>query len=118
MGFEASVGRDFIAGVPKVLETSSSEIREALLEPVHAIVETVHQTLEKTPPELPADIVDRGTVLVGGVKTSSAQEYNCYSIHTMPTASPASALPSAAPLPRFTIPPSGVPTQAPTGTGH
>jgi rod shape-determining protein MreB len=59
-------GRDLIAGIPKVVETSSSEIREALLEPIHAIVETVHQTLEKTPPELAADIVDRGIMLVGG----------------------------------------------------
>jgi rod shape-determining protein MreB len=59
-------GRDLIAGIPKVVETTSSEIREALLEPIHAIVETVHQTLEKTPPELAADIVDRGIMLVGG----------------------------------------------------
>ena len=55
-----------IAGIPKVVEISSSEIREALLEPIHAIVETVHRTLEKTPPELAADIVDRGIMLVGG----------------------------------------------------
>jgi rod shape-determining protein MreB len=59
-------GRDLIAGIPKVVEISSSEIREALLEPIHAIVETVHHTLEKTPPELAADIVDRGIMLVGG----------------------------------------------------
>ncbi|MCZ6784887.1 MAG: rod shape-determining protein, partial [Proteobacteria bacterium] len=41
-------------------------IREALLEPIHSIVETVHLTLEKTPPELAADIIDRGIKLVGG----------------------------------------------------
>ena len=41
-------------------------MREALVEPIHAIVETVHLTLEKTPPELAADIVDRGIMLVGG----------------------------------------------------
>ena len=45
---------------------SSEEIAEALVEPIHQIVETVHLTLEKTPPELAADIVDRGIMLVGG----------------------------------------------------
>jgi rod shape-determining protein MreB len=59
-------GRDLVAGIPKVVETSNEEIREALIEPIHAIVDTVHLTLEKTPPELAADIVDRGIMLVGG----------------------------------------------------
>jgi rod shape-determining protein MreB len=59
-------GRDLVAGIPKVVAASSDEIREALVEPIHAIVETVHLTLEKTPPELAADIVDRGIMLVGG----------------------------------------------------
>ena len=59
-------GRDLVAGIPKVVVTTSEEIREALVEPIHAIVETVHLTLEKTPPELAADIVDRGIMLVGG----------------------------------------------------
>ncbi len=59
-------GRDLVAGIPKVVVATSDEIREALLEPIHAIVETVHLTLEKTPPELAADIVDRGIMLVGG----------------------------------------------------
>ncbi len=59
-------GRDLVAGIPKVVVASSDEIREALVEPIHAIVETVHLTLEKTPPELAADIVDRGIMLVGG----------------------------------------------------
>jgi rod shape-determining protein MreB len=45
---------------------SSDEVREALAEPIHQIVDTVLQTLERTPPELAADIVDRGIVLVGG----------------------------------------------------
>ncbi|MGI9589834.1 MAG: rod shape-determining protein, partial [Myxococcota bacterium] len=53
-------GRDLVAGIPKVVVATSEEILEALLEPVHAIIETVHRTLEKTPPELAADIVDRG----------------------------------------------------------
>ncbi len=59
-------GRDLVAGIPKVVVATSDEILEALLEPIHAIVETVHRTLEKTPPELAADIVDRGIMLVGG----------------------------------------------------
>jgi len=59
-------GRDLVAGIPKVVLTTSEEIREALIEPIHAVIETVHLTLEKTPPELAADIVDRGIMLVGG----------------------------------------------------
>ncbi len=59
-------GRDLVAGIPKVVVATSDEILEALLEPIHAIVETVQRTLEKTPPELSADIVDRGIMLVGG----------------------------------------------------
>jgi rod shape-determining protein MreB len=59
-------GRDLVAGIPKVVVASSEEIAEALVEPIHSIVETVHLTLEKTPPELAADIVDRGIMLVGG----------------------------------------------------
>jgi rod shape-determining protein MreB len=59
-------GRDLVNGIPKVVVTNSEEIREALLEPIHSIIETVHLTLERTPPELAADIVDRGIVLVGG----------------------------------------------------
>jgi len=59
-------GRDLVAGVPKMIIMSSDEVREALSEPIHQIVETVLRTLERTPPELAADIVDRGIVLVGG----------------------------------------------------
>ena len=59
-------GRDLVAGVPKMIVMSSDEVREALTEPIHQIVETVLRTLERTPPELAADIVDRGIVLVGG----------------------------------------------------
>ena len=59
-------GRDLVAGIPKVIIATSDEIREALVEPIHAIVECVHLTLERTPPELAADIVDRGIMLVGG----------------------------------------------------
>ncbi len=59
-------GRDLVAGIPKVVVTTSEEVREALQEPLAQIVETVHLTLERTPPELAADIVDRGIMLVGG----------------------------------------------------
>src|SRR5881394_381150 len=59
-------GRDLVAGVPKTLTINSDEIRESLAEPVGAIVEAVKSVLERTPPELAADIVDRGIVLTGG----------------------------------------------------
>ncbi len=59
-------GRDLIAGVPKILEIKSEEVREALAEPVNAVVEAAKICLERTPPELAADIVDQGIVLVGG----------------------------------------------------
>ena len=59
-------GRDLVAGVPKTLEIKSEEVREALSEPVNAVVESVKIALERTPPELAADIVDKGIVLVGG----------------------------------------------------
>jgi rod shape-determining protein MreB len=59
-------GRDLVAGIPKVVVTTGEEVREALVEPLGQIVETVHLTLERTPPELAADIVDRGIMLVGG----------------------------------------------------
>ena len=59
-------GRDLISGVPKNVEVTSEEIREAISEPVKAIVETVKNALEKTPPELSSDIVDKGIVLTGG----------------------------------------------------
>ncbi|MCH7782208.1 rod shape-determining protein [candidate division KSB1 bacterium] len=59
-------GRDLVAGVPKITEVSSVEIREALSEPINAIVDAVRQSLEKTPPELASDILDRGIILTGG----------------------------------------------------
>ncbi len=59
-------GRDLIAAVPKTVLITDEEIRESLSEPVSAIVETVRGALERTPPELAADIVDRGIVLAGG----------------------------------------------------
>jgi rod shape-determining protein MreB len=59
-------GRDLVAGVPKVVEISDEEIRAALMEPVHQVVESVRIALESTPPELASDIVERGIVLAGG----------------------------------------------------
>lgn len=59
-------GRDLVAGIPKTLEIKSEEVREALAEPINAIVDSVKIALERTPPELSADIVDKGIVLVGG----------------------------------------------------
>jgi rod shape-determining protein MreB len=59
-------GRDQVAGLPKTITITSQEIREALMEPVSRIVEAVRITLERCPPELSADLVDRGVVLAGG----------------------------------------------------
>ncbi|GDX40882.1 rod shape-determining protein [Armatimonadota bacterium] len=59
-------GRDLVAGLPKTIEISSVEIREALQEPVLAVVEKVKRVLEQTPPELSSDIIERGIVLTGG----------------------------------------------------
>ncbi len=59
-------GRDAVSGLPKTVEISSEEVREALAEPVAALVERVRAVLERTPPELAADIVEKGITLTGG----------------------------------------------------
>ena len=59
-------GRNLVDGLPKNIEISSEEVREALCEPLSQILETIRSTLEKTPPELLADIVDNGIMLSGG----------------------------------------------------
>jgi rod shape-determining protein MreB len=59
-------GRDLVAGVPKTVELTDEEIRDSLLEPINQIVEAVRVALERTPPELASDIVDKGIVLAGG----------------------------------------------------
>lgn len=59
-------GRDLVSGIPRTLQINSKEIRDALTETVNAIVEAVRVALERTPPELAADIVDRGIILAGG----------------------------------------------------
>jgi rod shape-determining protein MreB len=59
-------GRDLVAGLPKTMTVSSEEIREAMAEPISTIVEAVRISLERCPPELSADLVDRGMILAGG----------------------------------------------------
>lgn len=59
-------GRDSVAGLPKTIHITSQEIREALSDTVAAIVDAVRVTLERCPPELSADLVDRGFVMAGG----------------------------------------------------
>ena len=59
-------GRDLVTGIPKTQEINSEEVREAISEQLNAIVEAVMVCLERTPPELAADIIDRGIFLAGG----------------------------------------------------
>jgi len=59
-------GRDLVSGLPKSLTINQNQIREALMEPIQAIVDVVKTTLEKTPPELAADIMDKGIMMTGG----------------------------------------------------
>lgn len=59
-------GRDLVTGLPKTIEITSEEVRKCLADPIAAIVEAVKRTLERTPPELAADIFDRGIVMAGG----------------------------------------------------
>jgi len=59
-------GRDMISGIPRTVVVNDAEIREALEEPIHAIINALRTSLEKTPPELAGDIIDRGVVLTGG----------------------------------------------------
>jgi rod shape-determining protein MreB len=59
-------GRDLVAGLPKTITLTTQEVREALTEPLNSIVDAVRTTLERCPPELSSDLVDRGMVLAGG----------------------------------------------------
>ena len=59
-------GRNLLDGLPKNIEITSEEVREALADPVNQILDAIRSTLEKTPPELSADIIDRGIMLTGG----------------------------------------------------
>ena len=59
-------GRDLVSGLPKAITVTSQEIRDALKEPLDAIIETVKVSLERTPPELAADLIDHGITMAGG----------------------------------------------------
>src|SRR5690554_6682545 len=59
-------GRDLVSGLPKTININSQEVREALREPINNIIDAIKNTLEKTPPELAADIMDKGIMLTGG----------------------------------------------------
>ena len=59
-------GRDLISGIPRIIEITSEEVREAIMEPISIIVDAVKDALENSPPELAGDIVDRGITLTGG----------------------------------------------------
>jgi rod shape-determining protein MreB len=78
-------GRDQVTGLPRIMQITSSEVTEAISEPLQAVVSTVRATLEKCPPELAADIIDRGMVLTGG----GAQLRNIAQLITQETGVPA-----------------------------
>jgi len=59
-------GRDLVTGLPKTIEINENQIREAIKEPIYSIIDAIKTTLEKTPPELSADIMERGIMLAGG----------------------------------------------------
>jgi len=59
-------GRDLVAGAPKTIEITSSQVNDALMDPLSEVVDAVRTALEKTPPELASDIVDNGIILTGG----------------------------------------------------
>jgi len=59
-------GRDIVTGLPKTVKVTSEDTREALKDALNQILDVIHTVLERTPPELAADVVDRGIVMVGG----------------------------------------------------
>ncbi|SKA09836.1 rod shape-determining protein [Selenihalanaerobacter shriftii] len=59
-------GRDLVSGLPKTIQLSAVEVKEALIEPVNGIISSVKETLEQTPPELSSDIIDKGIIMAGG----------------------------------------------------
>ena len=81
-------GRDLVNGVPKELTLNQAQIAEALTEPVSQIVEAVKVALEKTPPELAADIVDKGIVLTGGGALLKKMDYILQQATGLPVAVP------------------------------
>jgi len=77
-------GRDLITGLPKVITVTESQIREALKEPVALIIEAIKTTLEKTPPELASDVMDKGIMLAGGGALLKGLDKLIYSETHMP----------------------------------
>ena len=78
-------GRDLIGGIPKTIKVTSTEIREALQEPIQAICDALKHSLEQTPPELAADIKDRGIVLTGGGARCEGTRELCEEVFDLPT---------------------------------
>ena len=88
-------GRNLVTGLPKTVRVSSEETEEALREPTQQIIEVIHSVLEKTPPELAADIADRGIVLTGGGSLLNGLEdliYDRTGINTMTAEDPMTAV--------------------------
>ena len=88
-------GRNLVTGLPKTVKVSSEETEEALKDITSQIVEAIHTVLEKTPPELAADIADRGIVLTGGGSLLRGLEELIYSktgINTMTAEEPMTAV--------------------------
>lgn len=85
-------GRDMVAGLPKTVEITSQEIREALAEPVRQIAEKLCQVLEATPPELSSDIIERGITLTGGGALLRGLDKLLYNITDIPVRVAANAL--------------------------
>lgn len=77
-------GRDLVAGLPKTVEISSDEVREALSEPIRQIAEKLCQVLEETPPELGSDVIERGITLTGGGALLRGLDRLLYSVTDIP----------------------------------
>ena len=88
-------GRDMLTGLPKTVILTSEEIRRALDEPVTQIIEAIKSTLDKTPPELAADIMDRGIVLAGGGALLTASTSGCATRRRCPSTSPRARSPAS-----------------------
>ena len=77
-------GRDLVAGLPKSVEITSEEIRDALSEPVRQIAEKLCAVLEETPPELASDVIERGITLTGGGALLRGLDYFLHSVTDIP----------------------------------
>ena len=88
-------GRDMLTGLPKTIILSSEEVRRALEEPVGQIIDAIKSTLDKTPPELAADIMDRGIVLAGGGALLSGWTSACATRRRCPCTSPSRRSPAS-----------------------